>query len=169
MGWTQVAKTACPIARSLALVGDRWTMLILRELFLGSHRFEEIQAQTQMSSHLLSMRLKRLERDGIIKRQNYQFRPLRHEYRLTEKGLDLYPVVLALKAWGEKWGRFKRGDGPALRIFHKGCGRETGIQLRCPSCSEPFGPRDATVSIEGKFERERNMRRTAFEARRRKK
>lgn len=101
MGWSEVGGTVCPIARALAVVGDRWTMLILRELFLATRRFEEFQAQTGMSSHLLSSRLKRLEADGVVGRRRYSDRPARHEYRLTEKGLALYPILLGLKSWGK--------------------------------------------------------------------
>ncbi|MCC6609566.1 MAG: helix-turn-helix transcriptional regulator, partial [Burkholderiales bacterium] len=116
MGWSEVGETVCPIARALAVVGDRWTVLILRELFLGVNRFEEIQAQTGMSSHLLSTRLKRLEGDGIVARRPYSDRPPRHEYRLTDKGLDLYPLLLSLKAWGEKWGGFEPKAEPVPKV-----------------------------------------------------
>ncbi|HET7622476.1 MAG TPA: helix-turn-helix domain-containing protein [Gemmatimonadaceae bacterium] len=88
------------------MVGDRWTMLILRELFVGAIRFEEFQAQTGMSPHLLSTRLKRLEGDGVVARHLYSTSPPRHEYRLTRKGLDLYPLLLSLKSWGGKWCGF---------------------------------------------------------------
>jgi DNA-binding HxlR family transcriptional regulator len=102
MAWAEIGNSICPIARALAVVGDRWTVLILRELFLGAKRFEEFQVQTGMSSHLLSTRLKRLERDGVIARRPYSQRPARHEYRFTDKGLDLYPLLLSLKNFGEK-------------------------------------------------------------------
>ena len=78
-----IGESVCPIARSPAVVGGRWTMLLVRELFMGTRRFDEIQAQTAMPSHLLSIRLKRLEEDGMIVREPYQDCPLRHEYRLT--------------------------------------------------------------------------------------
>ena len=96
MGWQDVGASLCPVARALAVVGDRWTVLIVRELFLGTRRFEDFQAQTGMSSHLLSTRLKRLESDGIVRRTPYSERPPRYEYRLTPKGLDLYPLLLSL-------------------------------------------------------------------------
>lgn len=161
MGWSKVGDTVCPIARALAVVGDRWTMLILRELFLGLKRFEEFQVQTGMSSHLLSTRLKRLESDGIVIRQLYSERPPRHEYRLTTKGLDLYPLLLSLKAWGEKWGSFEPKAEPALVITHRQCKHETGFKLICSACNEPFGPRDATVKLGKDFEAERQARRDA--------
>lgn len=159
MGWSEVGDTVCPIARALAVVGDRWTVLILRELFLGVKRFEEFQVQTGMSPHLLSTRLKRLEVDGIVIRRPYSERPPRHEYRLTNMGLDLYPLLLSLKAWGEKWGGFDPGAEPALVITHRHCGHETGLDLICPSCSKPFGPKDATVALGEGFKAERRARR----------
>lgn len=163
MSWDNVGDTICPIARALAAIGDRWTMLIMRELFLGARRFEEFQAQTGMSSHLLTSRLKRLEQDGIIERRKYSDRPTRYEYRLTAKGLDLYPVLLSLKAWGEKWGGFKPNEQPALKIVHRTCGHETGLKLVCPACAEPFGPRDADVTIGDTFTEERCRRQISFQ------
>src|SRR5579871_6757171 len=91
--------TLCPIAHSTGLVGDRWSILIVRELLFGQNRFQDLQAQTGATSQMLAARLKRLERDGVISRQAYSQRPLRHEYRLTPKGRDLMPVILALRAW----------------------------------------------------------------------
>lgn len=159
MGWSEVSDTVCPIARALAVVGDRWTVLILRELFLGVRRFEEFRVQTGMSSHLLSSRLKRLEGDGIVARHAYSDRPPRYEYRLTGKGQDLYPLLLSLKAWGEKWGGFEPEAEPALVITHRLCEQQTGLKLVCPSCDEPFGPRDATVTLGRNFQSERKARR----------
>ena len=166
MSWSEIGNMACPAAQALAVVGDRWTMLILRELFLGAHRFEEFQAQTGMSSHLLSVRLKRLLRDGLLERRRYNERPPRYEYVLTEKGRDLYPVMLGLKAWGEKWGVIDTSGPSGLTIIHKGCGGPTTLELRCSSCGEPFGPRDARLSMGKGFEEERSRRREEFLARR---
>ncbi len=159
MSWSDVGNTVCPVARSLAVVGDRWTVLILRELFLGSRRFDEFQAQTGMSSHLLSVRLKRLQEDGIIGRRQYSQRPVRYEYRLTDKGLDFYPLLLSLKNWGEKWSGLKEKSQPAVVIVHKKCGHETGLKLNCPSCGEALGPKDASVTLGKRFSSERQARR----------
>ncbi|MEZ5605780.1 MAG: helix-turn-helix domain-containing protein [Burkholderiaceae bacterium] len=159
MGWSEVGDTVCPIARALAVVGDRWTVLILRELFLGVKRFEEFQQQTGMSSHLLSTRLKRLEAEGIVARRPYSERPVRHEYRLTDKGLDFYPLLLGLKAWGEKWGGFAPRTKPALSIAHRHCGHPVQIPLVCSTCNEPFGPKDVKVTLGSAFEAERQTRR----------
>lgn len=160
MAWAEIGNSVCPIARALAVVGDRWTMLILRELFLGTRRFEEFQLQSGMSPHLLSTRLKRLEADGVVSRRLYSERPARHEYRLTHKGLDLYPLLLGLKSWGEKWGDFEEAAEPALVITHRQCGHETGLKLSCPECGEPFGPKDALVTLGKNFTAERAARRS---------
>lgn len=159
MGWSAVGDTVCPIARSLGVVDERWTILILHELFLGVKRFEEFQAQTGISPHLLSIRLKRLEADGVVARHRYSKRPPRYEYRLTSKGLDLYPLKLSLKSWGEQWGGFQPGDESALVIEHRQCGHDTGRKLVCPSCDEPFGPRDAMVTLGKNFMAGRQARR----------
>ena len=113
MSWDEVCESVCPIARSLSVVGDRWTLLILRELSMGSRRFEEIQAQTGMSSFLLSTRLKRLEKDGVIERRLYNERPPRYEYHATAKGKDLDEVLLFL---GELEEVACRANAPALRL-----------------------------------------------------
>lgn len=104
MKWEELEGSVCPIAKALAIVGDRWTLLLLRDLGSKINRFDELQASTGMSTHLLSMRLKRLEADGVIERRAYCQKPLRCEYHLTAKGEDLRPVLSQLKAWGNKWG-----------------------------------------------------------------
>src|ERR1700752_864305 len=101
--WAEVGDTLCPVARSTAIVGDRWTMLIIRELFTGCARFDEIQAQTGATAQMLAARLKRLEAEGLIERGGYSPRPVRHEYLLTRMGREFSPVIFALRAWGETW------------------------------------------------------------------
>ncbi len=105
--------------------------------------------------------------DGILKRKQYSSRPVRYEYRLTAKGRDLYPVLLALKAWGEKWGGFRPAKERATTIVHTGCGHETGLALLCPSCKKPFGSRDVDTRFGTRYAGERTRRRAAFLARRR--
>ena len=141
MGWSEVGDTVCPIARALAVVGDRWTVLILRELFLGVKRFEEFQQQTGMSPHLLSTRLKRLEAEGIVVRRPYSERPVRHEYRLTDKGKDLFGVLYAMRGWAERWAYVdgETGGGPAMRYIHRACGTDVGTAMVCPGCGAPLG------------------------------
>lgn len=90
--------TVCPIALAQRIVGDRWTGLVLRELFLKNHRFEDIQAQSLATPQMLTSRLKKLESDGMIERRPYNTRPLRYEYYLTDMGIAFYPVFFALRA-----------------------------------------------------------------------
>ena len=125
--------TLCPIAHSTGLVGDRWSILIVRELLLGQSRFQDLQAQTGATSQMLAARLKRLEADGLVERQAYSQRPLRYEYRLTPKGRDLMPVILALRGWGEKWCKAD-SEPRATWMFHRTCGAELELDGRCPTC-----------------------------------
>ena len=159
MGWDDIAESVCPIARSLAVLGDRWTMLIIRELFLGTRRFDAFQVQTRISPHLLSVRLRRLEDDGVIERRRYQVRPARYEYRLTAKGKDLLGVVLALRAWGLRWCGLDPADEPAVKLFHSACGGEVGSAPICGGCGEPLHPRDITARLSAEFAAEREARR----------
>jgi DNA-binding HxlR family transcriptional regulator len=162
MSWDDIAESVCPIARSLAVLGDRWTLLIIRELFLGTRRFDAFQAQTGMSSHLLSMRLKRLEDDGVIERRLYQTRPRRYEYRLTAKGKDLHAIVLALRAWGLRWCGLDPADEPAVKLIHTACGGEVGSTPICGHCGEPLHPRTITAMFSDAFAAEREARRASF-------
>ena len=125
--------TLCPIAHSTGLVGDRWSILIVRELLLGQSRFQDLQAQTGATSQMLAARLKRLEADGLVERHPYSERPPRHEYRLTPKGRHLMPVILALRTWGEQWCK-PAGEQPATRMFHRACGSELELDGKCPAC-----------------------------------
>ena len=113
--------TLCPIARAETVVGDRWTVLVLRELFMGSHRYDEIQAQTGGTPQMVATRLKNLEADGLVERRLYNERPPRYEYHLTAKGQAFYSVVLALRAWGETWCKSPE-EGLAVVYTQKTCG-----------------------------------------------
>lgn len=103
MKWQEVGETPCSMARSLAILGDRWTLLILRNCFLGMRRFDEFQASLGVTRQVLADRLSRLVEAGALKKVPYQERPPRYEYRLTEMGHDLHPVLLALANWGDRW------------------------------------------------------------------
>ena len=106
---------ACSVAGALEAIGDRWAMLILRDLSFGLTRFDELQAKTGMPNTTLSGRLKHLEATGLIERRPYQHNPPRFEYRLTEKGRDLWMVNVALAEWGDRWNATGLGAPPALR------------------------------------------------------
>lgn len=163
MSWADSGESQCPIARCLAVVGDRWTMLIMRELFFGNCRFDGLQAQTGMSPHLLSTRLKRLEADGVLARRAYQQKPPRYEYVLTDSGHDLYPVLMTLAGWGRKWGGLD-GSAPALRTTHRHCGNEVHAGLACMACGEPFTRDDVDTTFSDGFIDERRERMDAFQA-----
>jgi DNA-binding HxlR family transcriptional regulator len=115
------------------LVGDRWTILLVRELSLGSTRFDQLLTQTGATPQMLTSRLRRLEADGMIVREPYSQRPLRHEYRLTAKGRDFIPVLFAFRAFGEKWCKAE-AEPMAVRTFHRECGGEVGLDGECTAC-----------------------------------
>ncbi|MCR1766140.1 putative HTH-type transcriptional regulator [Burkholderia glumae] len=140
MKWDDVSEFPCSIARTLAVLGDRWTMLILRNAFYGVRRFDAFQAQLGLTRHVLADRLARLVEEGVFVRRQYQERPPRHEYRLSDKGRDLYPVLLALTAWGDRWK--DEGAGPPVLIRHKHCGALLRPLMVCSECGEPLDPRD---------------------------
>ena len=129
-------RDACPVGAALDLVGDRWTMLVLREAFFGIRRFEELRRNTGAARNILTDRLNRLVDAEILRRERYSERPPRDEYRLTEKGRDLYPLLIALAQWGGKWGELELG--PPTRLQHKACGAVVDPQLTCPECGEPI-------------------------------
>ncbi|MEQ3709473.1 MAG: helix-turn-helix domain-containing protein [Tateyamaria sp.] len=158
MSRSDLPSHTCTIARAAAQVGDEWTILIMREMFLGTRRFDDILRLTGMSSHLLSQRLKKLEAQGVIRRELYSERPPRHEYRLTEKGLELWAVIIALKQWGDRW--LSTEDTP-VQIMHKTCGNVVRPQMTCPDCGERIEAHDAEAQLSRTFELERQAARRA--------
>lgn len=156
-------QTLCPVARAELVVGDRWTVLILRELFMQSHRFEEIQAQTGATPQMAAARLRTLEADGLVERRLYSDRPKRYGYHLTEKGEAFYPVVLALRAWGETWCKSAE-EGRAVHHTHKVCGRPAGLGPLCESCGQPLHRPDLTAELNPAYRIEREARWEAFKA-----
>jgi DNA-binding HxlR family transcriptional regulator len=155
--------TVCPVARSTEVVGDKWTTLVLREMYMGATRFEEIQIQTEATPQMLATRLKSLEADGMVERHPYQKRPLRYEYRLTAKGRAYYPVIQALRTWGETWCKSK-GEEVAVRFTHRACGHEVGLDYVCPSCGEYVERHDLDAALSASFANERENRREAYRA-----
>jgi DNA-binding HxlR family transcriptional regulator len=139
MRWRDVGDLTCSVARSLAVVGDRWTLLVLRDAFLGARRFEDFRA-VGLTRHRLADRLKRLVAAGVLDRVPYQDRPPRSEYRLTEKGRDLWPVIVSLTRWGDRW--MADEDGPPVELIHRECGHTVMPQLACPHCARPLTARD---------------------------
>lgn len=131
----------CSIAATLELIGERWTLLVIRDVFLGNRRFDEIQRSLGVARNVLSSRLQRLLDEGILEKRRYQQRPQRFEYFLTEKGLDLWPVLIAMIGWGDR--HLAGAEGPAITIVHKGCGGEVNDRRICESCGEWLGVREA--------------------------
>lgn len=145
MRWDEIGGVPCSVARTLSVIGDRWTLLVLRDSFLRTRRFEDFQRQLGVTRHLLADRLRKLVAAGILEKVRYQEKPARYEYRLTEKGRDLHPVILSLLGWGDRW--MAGDDGPPLVLVHKACGHPIKPSLVCPDCGEPIGPRDVTPEL----------------------
>lgn len=127
----------CSIDATLSLVGDRWALLVLRDVFRGVHRFSDICADLGIARNILADRLDRLVAAGVLAKVPYQERPIRHEYRLTAKGRDLSPALIALMRWGDRWAM--DGDAPTL-LVHDVCATELEQVLRCPACDVPVTP-----------------------------
>jgi DNA-binding HxlR family transcriptional regulator len=121
----------CTVGAALDILGEKWTFLVLREAFNGIRRFADMQRRTRAPRQVLSDRLSHLVAAGILRKVPYREagQRSRSEYRLTEKGLDLYPVIVALLEWGNKYAASP--DGPYVRLTHVGCGAPAGLQLSC--------------------------------------
>lgn len=142
MKWQDVGEQRCSVARTLSVIGDRWTMLVLRNAFMGVRRFDAFQHSLGVTRHVLSDRLKRLVEHDILQKVPYQDRQERFEYRLTSKGRDLYPVILSLARWGDQW--MDEGQGAPLQFVHKDCGKVFTPLLVCSECREPVHTRSVT-------------------------
>ena len=127
------------MARALEVVGERWTLLIVRDALLGVRRFEDFQRDLGVSRGVLTTRLQLLCDEGILERRRYQERPERFEYRLTDKGRDLWPVMMALVKWGD---RHEAEHGPPRLILHRDCGGEVTDRLTCAKCGAELTVRD---------------------------
>ena len=132
----------CSVAQCLEAVGDWWTMLIVRDAFLGIGRFDQFQQRLGISRNVLTQRLAHLVRHGVLERVPYSEHPPRYEYRLTDKGRDLWPVLTAMRQWGDRWAA---PDGPPLLVEHTACGRVVEQTLTCPSCWDRLGSGDVRV------------------------
>ncbi|MDK3074607.1 helix-turn-helix domain-containing protein [Sedimentitalea sp. JM2-8] len=147
MKWDELKHEDCPVARGLSVIGDRWTMLVLRDCFLGIRRFDQIQARLGITRHVLADRLRKLEAENVLRREQYQDRPARFEYRLTDKGKALYPVLVSLIAWSEQNVPAEGESGISL------LSRETGEKLRPvltdAATGKPITHRSVTVRVKG--------------------
>lgn len=127
----------CSIAATLQVIGDRWSLLILRDAFRGVRRFDAFAHDLGIARNLLADRLAKLVEHGILAKVPYQERPLRHEYRLTERGRDLSPALVALMRWGD---HHLAGDLPPVVLVHRACGEPLEQQLVCPRCDTTVSP-----------------------------
>lgn len=134
----------CTISRPLGVLGDRWTLVIVKQAFAGTRRFEDFLAALRISRSRLADRLERLVDQGILRKQPYVDTRTRYEYRLTEKGLDLYPVLQAIRAWGD---RYMAPEGPPFRYLHRDCGGEPSVRLSCTECRAELTARDVQVEL----------------------
>jgi len=128
----------CSIARALDVLGEWWTLLVVREAFRGVRRFDGFVERLGIAPNILSARLRRLVDHGVLEERAYQDRPPRVEYRLTPKGRDLYPVIVALLGWGDRW---YADDGPPVVLIHASCEHRADPQLVCGHCGEKLDPR----------------------------
>jgi DNA-binding HxlR family transcriptional regulator len=140
MKWDDLAAEPCSVARTVAVIGDRWTLMILRDCFLGVRRFEDFQTRLGISRTIVADRLKALVDEGVLRKEAYQDRPVRFEYRLTQKGLDLYPVLMAVVHFGDR--HYAGAAGPPLLHRHKPCGCDFHPVLTCSECAEPVIARE---------------------------
>jgi DNA-binding HxlR family transcriptional regulator len=136
-------KRTCSIARTLNVAGDWWSGLIIRECFFGTRRFEEFQRRLEIAPNILSGRLRRLVTLDILTKVQYEAWPVRHEYRLTERGLDFYHFPLAMLMWGRRW---LEPTGTDANLIHKPCGSALEASLACASCGEAVSRADVALT-----------------------
>lgn len=135
----------CSVARTLDIIEDGWTFLLIREQLFGVHKFEELQNNLRISRATLTARLKRLVEEGIFKKTPYSAGGTRYEYRFTRKGAELYPVMLALLKWGDDW-LLGKNETPPVALFHKKCGHWITPRIVCSACNEDIQVQDATYT-----------------------
>ncbi|WP_433322976.1 winged helix-turn-helix transcriptional regulator [Spirillospora sp. CA-294931] len=143
---TPLADVACSIARATDLFGDAWTALIMRDVLVGVTRFDDIAHDLGISRKVLAARLARLVEEGVLVRERYRERPPREHYRATDKGKELYPVLLALMSWGERW--YGDDAGAFVRVRHLDCGHDAAPVTACSHCGGPLTS-DNTVQLPG--------------------
>lgn len=136
---TDFGTMACSIARTFDVIGEPWSPLILRDVWVGLNRFDQLQADLGISRKVLTERLNHLVGEGVLERRPYDNRP-RYEYHLTEKGSELVDVLMVMVGWGDKW---LAGDaGPPVLLRHHACGEVSNVDLRCTHCGKPMHAHD---------------------------
>jgi DNA-binding HxlR family transcriptional regulator len=142
---TDFGAMACSIARTLDVIGEPWSPLVLRNIYIGITRFEQLQASLSISRKVLAERLKWLVENGVLERRQYSARPRRYEYGLTQRGTELCDLLLVMVRWGDKW---LAGDaGPPVLYRHHACGQISHVELSCSECGEPMRATDVDVLV----------------------
>ena len=131
------------MARSAHVLGDSWNLLIIRQACTGTRRFDDFQTALGIGRNILTTHLNRLVEDGLLVRVPYQERPVRHEYRLTDKGREVYPILAAMAAWGDKW--LTGAEGTPLVLHHVACGHDMHADVVCSECRQPIDVRETTA------------------------
>ncbi|MEU0463025.1 helix-turn-helix domain-containing protein [Amycolatopsis sp. NPDC006131] len=142
---TSFANWPCSIARTVDLLGDAWTPLVLREAFYGVRRFDDFQQSLGIARNTLTDRLRRLVEEGLLERRPYQDEPRRHEYLLTEKGRDFFGVLATLSRWGDRW--LAGEEGAPITFHHDTCGHDTHAEVVCARCGEPLRADDTRMRL----------------------
>jgi DNA-binding HxlR family transcriptional regulator len=140
---------ACSVAQCLEVVGEWWSMLLIRDAFLGIRRFDELQQRLGISRNVLTQRLTKLVEEGVLEKRPYQDNPVRYEYLLTDKGRDLWPVLTTMRQWGDKHAA---PNGPPMKITHKACGHAARFDLHCAQCGDRVSHRDVVAQPRNKRE-----------------
>jgi DNA-binding HxlR family transcriptional regulator len=140
---TDLSDVRCSIARTMNILGDAWTALILRDVFVGITRFDALQRDLGLSRKVLSARLDELVEAGVLERRAYSEHPPRYDYVPTQMGADLYPVILAVMAWGDRWTA--GSHGPPARVRHTACGHLARPTVTCDHCGEPLTAADVAA------------------------
>lgn len=139
---TQFGEFACSIARTMNVIGEPWSPLVLRDVFAGVHRFDQIQADLGVSRKVLTERLNHLVEEGVLERRQYDARP-RFEYHLTAKGAELVDLLMVMVGWGDRW--LAGEAGPPVLYRHHACGQVSHVDLRCASCGGPMHAADVDL------------------------
>jgi DNA-binding HxlR family transcriptional regulator len=170
---TSLSEISCSLARTFQIIGEWWTPLVLRDLFVGLTRFEDIRRDLGIASNVLTERLVTLTEHGIVERRQYQANPARFEYRLTKKGEGLFPAFAQLMRWGDEW---ESAEGPPALLVHESCGAVTHAIAVCAHCHEelaapqvtaiagPGGRIEAGTELIGPILAQRTVARNATEA-----
>ena len=147
MRWSDLETQQCAVARAESVLGDRWTMMVVRDCLLGVRRFEDFQSRLGIARRVLTERLNMLVEKGVLRREAYSQRPLREEYRLTEAGRDLMPVILALSTWADR--HLPHPDGTAVTYRHTDCNTVIEPRIDCPQCASPLTTRNTRAVVRG--------------------